>query len=74
MFGERPSTNVYSPLEHGDHPELDTSELLDQTGIQQYQSLIGSLQWAISLGRLDIATAVLSMSSFCAAPCCGHLL
>ena len=43
MFGERPSTNVYSPLEHGDHPELDTSELLDQTGIQQYQSLIGSL-------------------------------
>ena len=74
MFGEKPGTNVYSPLEHGDHPELDTSELLDQTGIQQYQSLIGSLQWAISLGRLDIATAVMSMSSFRAAPRRGHLL
>ena len=50
MFGEKPSTNAYSPLEKGDHPELDESELLDQTGIQQYQSLIGQLQWAISLG------------------------
>jgi len=73
MFGKKPSTNVYSPLEKGDHPELDDSELLDQTGIQQYQSLIGSLQWAISLGRFDIATAVMSMSSFRAAPRRGHL-
>ena len=69
MFGEKPSAKMYSPLEKGDHPELDDSELLDETGIQQYQSLIGSLQWAISLGRFDIATAVMSMSSFCVAPC-----
>ena len=68
MFGEKPSTNAYSPLEKGDHPELDESELLDQTGIQQYQSLIGQLQWAISLGRFDVATAVMTMSSFRAAP------
>ena len=64
MFGEKPSAKMYSPLEKGDHPELDNSELLDAEGIQQYQSLIGSLQWAISLGRFDIATAVMSMSSF----------
>jgi hypothetical protein len=64
MFGEKPSTKVHSPLEKGNHPELDTSELLDQTGVQQYQSLIGSLQWAISLGRFDIATAVMSLSNF----------
>jgi hypothetical protein len=63
MFGEKPLSKVHSPLEKGDHPELDTSELLDQTGVQQYQSLIGSLQWAISLGRFDIATAVMSLSS-----------
>jgi hypothetical protein len=69
MIGEKPSTKVHSPLEKGDHPELDTSELLDQTGVQQYQSLIGSLQWAISLGRFDIATAVMSLSSFWALPC-----
>ena len=64
MFGEKPSAKMYSPLEKGDHPELDDSELLDAEGVQQYQSLIGSLQWAISLGRFDIATAVMSMSSF----------
>ena len=64
---------MYSPLEKGDHPELDDSELLDDMGIQQYQSLIGSLQWAISLGRFDIATAVMSMSSFRVAPRRGHL-
>jgi hypothetical protein len=42
IFGEKLSSKVHSPLEKGDHPELDTSELLDQTGVQQYQSLIGS--------------------------------
>ena len=35
MFGEKPSAKMYSPLEKGDHPELDNSELLDETGIQQ---------------------------------------
>ena len=73
MFGEKPSAKMYSPLEKGDHPELDDSELLDAEGIQQYQSLIGSLQWAISLGRFDIATAVMSMSSFRVLPRRGHL-
>jgi hypothetical protein len=73
MFGEKPLSKVHSPLEKGDHPELDTSELLDQTGVQQYQSLIGSLQWAISLGHFDIATAVMSLSTFWALPCRGHL-
>ena len=60
---------MYSPLEKGDHPELDDSELLDAEGIQQYQLLIGLLQWVISLGRFDIATAVMSMSSFQVLPC-----
>src|SRR5512133_1537243 len=72
-FGEKPRTSVRSPLEKGDHPELDTSELLEIIGINQYQSLIGSLQWAISLGHFDIATAVMTMSSFRAAPRRGHL-
>jgi hypothetical protein len=44
--------------------EMDTSELLDQEGMERYQSLIGSLQWAVSLGHMDIATAVMTMSSF----------
>ena len=73
MFGEMPSTRVTSPLEKGDHPELDTSQLLDEEDVTKYQSLIGALQWTITLGRFDIAVAVMTMSGFRAAPRVGHL-
>ena len=74
LFGNTPkSANVRTPLVEGDHPELDTSELLDSEGIQMYQSLIGSLQWVISIGRFDIHTAITTLSSFRVAPRIGHL-
>ena len=72
LFGHKPQS-YSSPLEKGDHPELDTSEELDANGIKLYQSLIGALQWAVQIGRIDIATAVMSMSSFRVAPRKGHL-
>ena len=72
-FGCKPTQNVHSPLEKGDHPELDDTELLPLDGINQYQSLIGSMQWAVTIGRSDIQTAVMTMSSFRAAPRKGHL-
>ena len=68
IFGESPTTKVSSPLEKNDHPELDDSEFLDEDGILLYQSLVGALQWTISIGRFDIQTAVMSLSSFRAAP------
>ena len=72
MFGELPR-KYSSPLERGDHPETDTSELLDFDGIKIYQSMIGQLQWAVQIGRIDITTAVMTMSSFRVAPRQGHL-
>jgi hypothetical protein len=57
----------------GDHPEIDDSEFLEEEGIQQYQSLIGQLQWAILLGRFDIAVAIMTISAFRSAPRKGHL-
>ena len=72
MFGSKPR-QYSSPLEHGDHPELDTSEELGTLDTKKYQSMIGSLQWAISLGRLDICTAVMTLSSFRVTPRIGHL-
>jgi hypothetical protein len=72
MYQEHPKMYA-SPLEKGDHPELDSTPELDMNGIKQYQSLIGSLQWLITLGRFDIATAVMSMSRFRVAPREGHL-
>jgi len=38
-----------------------------------YQSLVGVLQWSISIGRFNIATAVMMMLSFRAQPRVGHL-
>ena len=73
LFGQAPSQRVQSPLEKNDHPELDDTELLDEEDTAKYQSLIGVLQWTISLGRFDIATAVMTMSSFRAMPRTGHL-
>jgi hypothetical protein len=73
MFGQQPKQNVSSPIEKGDHPETDSSELLDTKGVQMYQSMIGALQWMVTIGRLDITTAVMTMSGFRAAPRIGHL-
>jgi Reverse transcriptase (RNA-dependent DNA polymerase) len=62
-----------SPLEKGNHPEVDTSEELDEEGIKKYQTNIGCLQWAVSLGRFDIQIATMTKSIFRTAPCKGHL-
>jgi hypothetical protein len=72
MFKTKPRMYA-SPLEKGDHPETDQSKLLDMEGIKQYQSLVGSAQWAVQLGRIDVTTAVMTMSSFRAAPREGHM-
>ena len=72
MYGCKPK-HYASPLDKGDHPELDTSDECEMDEIKQYQSLIGSLQWAISLGRFDIAAAVMTLSSFRVSPRKGHV-
>ncbi len=72
IFGDSPR-KAQTPLDKGDHPELDSSELLDFEDIKIYQSLIGALQWVIQIGRWDVATAVMTMSRFRAAPRRGHL-
>ena len=58
LFKKKPK-EYKSPLDKGDHPELDDSELLDFEGVKLYQSLIGSLQWAIQIGRFDLSVAVM---------------
>ena len=71
-FGEKPK-GASSPLEKGDHPELDTSDELDLEGIKIFQSLIGAMQWAVQIGRIDITTAVMTMSGFRTNPRVGHM-
>jgi hypothetical protein len=64
LFGESPLHCSQSPLESNDHPEIDSSEFLGEDYIQKYQSLIGAMQWAISIRSFDIAVHVITMSSF----------
>ena len=52
----------------GDHPELDDYPELNEYGIKLYQSLIGALQWAVTLGRFDIQCGVATLSRFRCAP------
>jgi hypothetical protein len=72
LFGEPPRA-YNSPLERNDHPELDDSKELDADDTTKYQSMIGALQWVISLGRFDVLTAVMTMSRFRSCPRIGHL-
>jgi len=72
IFGEK--TKPFSaPLDKGDHPELDDSPLLEEKEVTIYMSMVGQLQWLITLGRFDTMSAVVSLSSFRAAPRTGHL-
>ena len=72
MFKEKPRKSR-PPLEGGDHPELDTSELCDDHQTKQFQTLIGQLQLLISLGCFDVAIHFMSCSRFRAQPRRGHL-
>jgi hypothetical protein len=56
-----------------DCAKIDNSDLLNALSIKQYQSLIGALQWLVTLGRFDIHLGVATMSSYCCAPCQGHI-
>ena len=72
-FKTKPNQKHKSPLQKGDHPELDTTQFLDEKEKEIYMSLVGSAQWSISTGRFDIQTAIMTMSKFRSAPRKGHL-
>jgi hypothetical protein len=73
MFGSKPK-QYSSPLEHhGDHQEINTSKELEIEDIKPFQSTIGALQWVIQIGWFNVATAIMTLSSFRANPCQGHL-
>jgi len=62
----------HTPLPPECHPEMDESPLLDDQDTRRYQMLIGMAQWAVTIGRVDIAFAVNSLSRFSANPRQGH--
>jgi len=73
IVGLKPPERVSQPIHPGYHPELDTTDIMDSDGRQIYWSLIGMLQWAVTLGHLEIHHATMCMSRFRAEPRQGHL-
>ena len=51
LFNAEPSKGLKTHLEKNDHPELDTSDILEGQQVNHYLTMIGQLQWLISLGR-----------------------
>ena len=65
--------NYSSLMEAEYHPELEASPVLGEHDHSIYRMLVGSAQWAVTLGRADIAFAVSTMARFSAMPREGHL-
>jgi hypothetical protein len=57
-----------TPIKTNNYPEEDTSNILGNEMHREYLSIMGMLQWVVSLCRIDICYAVLSLSRFCAFP------
>ena len=72
LFKEAPKPS-FSPLDHEDRPELDTSELCGPDDTAKFQSLIDACQWMISLCRLNLVHSIMSLSRYHHAPPKGHL-
>ena len=71
--GLRLPNKCVTPLKHGYRPEYDCTGELKKDGLQFYQEIVGSLRWAIEIGRVDILLETSLMSSHLALPREGHL-
>ena len=71
VFGKLDKKSV--PMVAKDHPELDSTTVLNDDDHKKYQMLIGMLNWIVTLGRIDICYAVSSLARFVACPRKGHM-
>ena len=74
LFGEPvPKHEIHIALDPSNHHDLDSTDFCDAEEIKLYWSMIGELQWAVALGRIDIMCAVITMGSYRPQPRKGHL-
>ncbi|HEY9297802.1 MAG TPA: reverse transcriptase domain-containing protein, partial [Phormidium sp.] len=62
-----------TPFGEDYHAELDETPLVPSEKISLYQSLLGSANWVITLGRFDICYAINTLSRYAMAPREGHM-
>ena len=73
LFNDDPPKGYKTPLDKNDHPELNTSAILEGDMAAKYLTMVGQLQWLVTLGRFDLHAQVATMSRFRAAPRQGHM-
>ena len=47
LFNDDPPKGYKTPLDKNDHPELDTSEILEGDMAAKYLTMVGQLQWLV---------------------------
>ena len=72
MF-ERSFRSYKAPMDPEYHPENDTSAFLGEEDHAKYRMMVGSTQWAITLGRFDIAYTISTLARYSALPRQGHM-
>ena len=72
-FNIEPSKGFKTPIGKNDHPESDTTGILERQQVNHYLTMVGQLRWLIILGIFVIQAQVISMSRFRAQPRQGHL-
>ena len=73
LFNTKPPKALKTPLEKNNHPEWDTTDILEGQQVNPFLTMADQLQWLITLGRFDIKVQAISMSRVRAAPRQGHL-
>ena len=73
LAGKRLPTKCKTPMVTKYDPEMDVTSEFKADGIQYFQELIGVLQWACEIGRVDIFLETSSLSTHLASPGIGHL-
>ena len=73
LFNDGPQKCYKTPLDNNDHPELATSEILEGDVAVKYLTMVGQLQWLVTLGRFDIHAQVAIKSRCRASPRQGHM-
>ncbi|CAJ1951020.1 unnamed protein product [Cylindrotheca closterium] len=65
--------NAPTPMTSAYEPEMDGFSELGREDHAYFQELIGILQWATEIGRVDISLEVSLLSQYQAAPREGHM-
>ena len=70
---ERQFKSSKTPMASDYHPKVDDSPLLSDNDASKFRSIIGSMNWLITLGRFNTFYSTNTLSRFAMAPREGHL-